>query len=71
MHERPAGKRHIPKIAITIEEARRLYRLPQGIETSAASIVQGRVRGFFLDRWAEHKLEEARLLACENDIGDA
>src|SRR5215467_8157254 len=71
MHERPAGERHISELAITIEESCCFDGLPQGVETGATGFVQARMCTFFLDRRAEHQLEEARLLACKHDIGDA
>src|SRR5215831_17968398 len=71
MHERPAGKRHISELAITIQESRRIDHLPQGVETGATGFVQARMCGFLVDRRAEHQLEEARLVACKHDIGDA
>src|SRR5215831_17138811 len=71
MHERPAGERHISELAITIKESCRFDDLPQGVETGAAGFVQARMCGFLLDRRAEHQLEEARLVECKHDIGDA
>src|SRR5262245_60486267 len=71
MHEGPAGERHISELAFTIEESRRIDGLPQGIETGATGFVQALMCGFLFDRRAEHQLEEARLVACKHDIGDA
>src|SRR5215831_533401 len=71
MHERPAGERHVFKLTITIEESRRLDGGPQGLKTRATGFVQAWMCRFLLDRWAEHQLEETRLVACEEDIGDA
>ena len=68
--EGPACQGNIVRIRGTIEEFHRLDRLTKGVETSAARFVQSRVLGFFRDRRAEHQFEEARLVACEQNVGD-
>ena len=68
--EGPACEGNIVPIRIALEEFRRLDGLPKGVKTSAARFVQDRMSGFFLDRRAEHQLEEARLVACEKNVGD-
>ena len=70
MDEGPARQGHIARIEIAVGEFCGLDSLPKDVETGIACFVQGRMPGFFLYHRAEHQLEEARLLACEKNVGD-